>query len=82
MDRITDTQKVGHSHGIRGTSDRIRQFLTTQSNDLDRDLLEVLAAEFNDPVGRARRDAKMRERMNRIRQDLDRVPDDTDSPEP
>ncbi len=42
----------------------------------------MLAAEFNDPVGRARRDAKMRERMNRIRQDLDRVPDDTDSPEP
>ena len=69
-------------NGITGTSRRIRQFLTTESNDLDHEMLVMLAEEFNEPAGRARRKENMRERLRLVREQTDQAPDVSDTPEP
>lgn len=73
-------------NGITGTSRRIRQFLTTESNDLDYEMLVMLREEFNEPAGRARRKENMRERLRLVREQTDPAPDRStdvsDTPEP
>lgn len=65
--------------GIIGSSDCIRQFLTTESNPLDHALLVMLAAEFNDPGGRARRKKNTRPRLRLVQPEQ---VSDADTPEP
>ena len=73
-------------NGISGTSDCIRQFLTTEANDLDYELLVLLAEEFNDPAGRARRTNTMRARLRLVPEQTEPAPDRSadawDAPEP
>ena len=70
--------------GITGTSELIRQFLTTVGNDLTREVLTALAKELNNPVRRFGVRPTMRTRIDQIRTDLDDVPesDPSDTPEP
>ncbi|MFP1646208.1 hypothetical protein [Pontitalea aquivivens] len=70
--------------GITGTSELIRQFLTTVGNDLTREVLTALAKELNNPVRRFGVRPAMRTRIDQIRTDLDDTPksDPSDTPEP
>lgn len=69
--------------GITGTSGRIRQFLTSESNTLDYELLVMLAEEFNAPAARERRRDRVRARLSLIPGGPDLTgPDPSDTPEP
>ncbi|RID89774.1 hypothetical protein D2N39_21435 [Gemmobacter lutimaris] len=70
--------------GITGTSELIRQFLTTVGNDLTREALTALAKELNSPARRFGVPPAMRTRIDQIRTDFDDVPesDPSDTPEP
>ena len=70
--------------GIAGSSDLIRQFLTTAGNDLTEEVLTVLAKELNSPARRFGVPPTMRTRIDQIRTDFDEVPesDPSDTPEP
>lgn len=61
--------------GITGTSELIRQFLTTAGNDLTEEVLTVLAKELNSPARRFGVPPAMRTRIDQIRTDLDDIPD-------
>lgn len=70
-------------NGITGTSRRIRQFLTSESNTLDYELLVMLAEEFNAPAARERRRDRVRARLSLIPGGPDLTgPDPSDTPEP
>jgi hypothetical protein len=73
-------------NGITGTSRRIRQFLTSESNDLDYEMLAMLKEEFNEPAGRARRKENMRERLRLVHPQPSQTPEPeaaaSDTPEP
>jgi hypothetical protein len=73
-------------HGITGTSDRLRQFLTTATNVFDHEQLVLLAAEFNAPSERARRKENMRARLRLVHPQPAQTPepdaDAPDTPEP
>lgn len=69
--------------GITGTSGRIRQFLTSESNTLDYELLVMLAEEFNAPAARERRRDRVRARLSLIPGGPELTgPDPSDTPEP
>lgn len=69
--------------GIIGTSGRIRQFLTSESNTLDYELLVMLAEEFNAPAARERRRDRMRARLSVIPGGAELTgPNPSDTPEP
>lgn len=62
-------------NGISGVSDKTRQFLTSVNNDLDEDVLMLLAEELSDPIRRySSIPIHQRRRMDRIRSDLDEIP--------
>lgn len=61
--------------GISGSSELIRQFLTTAGNDLTEEILTVLAEELNSPARRFGVQPAMRTRIDQIRTDLDDIPD-------
>jgi hypothetical protein len=61
--------------GISGSSELIRQFLTTAGNDLTEEVLTVLAKELNSPARRFGVPPAMRTRIDQIRTDLDDIPD-------
>ena len=65
-------------NGMTEVSDEMRQFLTTEGNDLSEELLTLLAEELNDPERRAELRSDMRGRIDQIRSDLDEIPDDID----
>ena len=66
--------------GITGSSELIRQFLTTAGNDLTEEVLTVLAKELNSPARRFGVPPEMRTRIDQIRTDLDDIPDIQDVP--
>lgn len=63
-------------NGMTGVSDEIRQFLTTEGNDLSEELLTLLAEELSDPERRAELRSDVRGRIDQIRSDLDDIPGD------
>lgn len=80
------TAALGGCLRITGTSRRIRQFLTSESNDLDYEMLAMLKEEFNEPAGRARRKENMRERLRLVHPQPSQTPEPeaaaSDTPEP
>ena len=80
--------------GLTGVSDKTRQFLTTANNDLDEEVLNILAKELSDPIRRFPTEEIRRQRLEQIKTDLDELPvipddllyptalDDLEAPEP
>jgi len=63
--------------GLKGPSDRRRQFVTNINNDMTPELLSIMVERFNDPNRRPACSAD-ETRVETIREDLEKVPDVSD----
>jgi len=63
--------------GLKGPSDRRRQFVTNIHNDMTPELLSIMVERFNDPNRRPARSVE-ETRVETIQEDLDKIPEVSD----